>query len=156
MLNTMAINYIKKYLSNEDLDSITNHIAEIEKFTSGEIRICFKRYTAWADRKLTSRELAIKEFHKLGMQNTKDKTGVLIFVLFKDRKFEVVADKGINDKISEEKWTVITNHLINEFKSGNYKAGIIKSLEEIKEVLAKEFPRKDDDTNELSNDIVIE
>jgi uncharacterized membrane protein len=100
--------------------------------------------------------MAVKEFHKLGMQNTEDKTGVLLYILFKDRKFEVVADKGINDKISDEKWEVITNHLTNEFKSGNFKSGIIKSLDEIKEVLMKEFPRKDDDINELSNDIVIE
>ncbi|MFZ4590265.1 MAG: TPM domain-containing protein [Ignavibacteria bacterium] len=152
----MPINYIKKYLSKEDLDSITNHIAEIEKFTSGEIRICFKKNTAWAERKLTSREMAVKEFHKLGMHNTKDKTGVLLFILFTDRKFEVVADKGINDKISDAKWDVIKNHLISEFKEGNFKTGIFKALDEIKEVLIKEFPRKDDDTNELSNDIVIE
>jgi uncharacterized membrane protein len=152
----MPINYIKKYLSKEELDSITSHIAEIEKFTSGEIRICFKKNTAWAERKLTSREMALKEFHKLGMHNTKDKTGVLLYILFTDRKFEVVADKGINDKISDEKWDVIKNHLISEFKEGKYKAGILKALDEIKEVLMKEFPRKDDDTNELSNDIVIE
>lgn len=152
----MPINYIKKYLSKEELDSLTDHIAGIEKFTSGEIRICFKKNTAWAERKLTSRELALKEFHKLGMQNTKDKTGVLLYILFNDRKFEIVADKGINDKIPEEKWNVITNHLINEFKEGKYKDGIVKALDEIKEVLVKEFPRKADDTNELSNDIVIE
>lgn len=152
----IKLNYIKKYLSKEELDSLSNHIAEIEKFTSGEIRICFKKNTAWAERKLSSREMAVKEFHKLGMQNTKHKTGVLLYILFKDRKFEVVADKGINDKIPAEKWEVIKNHLTNEFKSGNFKSGIIKSLDEIKEVLIKEFPRKDDDINELSNDIVIE
>lgn len=152
----MPINYIKKYLSKDELDSISNHIAEIEKFTSSEIRICFKKNTAWAERKLSSREMAVKEFHKLGMQNTKDKTGVLLYILFNDRKFEVVADKGINDKISGEKWEVIKYHLTSEFKSGNFKSGIIKSLDEIKEVLMNEFPRKDDDTNELSNDIVIE
>lgn len=151
----MPINYIKKYLSKEELDSITNHIAEIEKFTSGEIRICFKKNTAWAERKLTSREMALKEFHKLGMHNTKYKTGVLLYILFKERKFEVVADTGINDKISDEKWDLIKNHLINEFKEGQYKNGIIKALDEIKEVLLVEFPVKDDDTNELPNDIVI-
>lgn len=151
----MPINYIKKYLSKEELDSITNHIADTEKFTSGEIRICFNKNTAWSERKLTSREIAVKEFHKLGMHNTKDKTGILLYVFFKERKFEIIADTGINDKISQQKWDVITNHLITEFKLGNYAAGVLKALDEIKEVLIKEFPRKDDDINELSNDIVI-
>lgn len=151
----MPINYIKKYISAEDLDAIKNHIAQIEKFTSGEIRICFQMRRAWIDRKLTTRELAMKEFFKLGMEKTKDKTGVLLFILFKEKKFEVVADEGINNKISQEKWDTITNHLIKEFKDGQYKNGINKSLEEIKEVLMKEFPRKNNDVDELSNDIVI-
>ena len=152
----MFINFVKKYFSKEELDSITNHIAEIEKYTSGEIRICFKRKTVWAERKLTTRELALKEFHKLGMQNTVDKTGILLYILFDDRKFEIVADEGINAKISGEKWNIITNHLVSEFKSGKYKSGIIKALDEIKAVLIKDFPRKSDDKNELPNDIVIE
>ncbi len=151
----MKINYIKKYLSNEDLDFLKNHISEIEKLTSGEIRICFKLKTAWSERKLSPRDIAIKEFHKLGMQNTKDKTGVLLLILFDERKFEIVADEGINQKISVDKWRIITNLLITEFRNGNYKGGIIKVLDEIKEVLHLEFPRKEDDTNELSNDIVI-
>lgn len=152
----MLINFITKYFSKEELDSITDYIAETEKYTSGEIRICFRNKIARADRNLTTRELALKEFHKLGMHNTKDKTGILLYILFNDRKFEIVADEGINAKISDEKWSVITNHLINEFKSGNYKSGVIKALDEIKEVLVKEFPRKAGDKNELSNDIVIE
>jgi len=151
----MPINYIKKYISADELDAIKNHIAEIEKFTSGEIRLCFQMRRAWIDRKLTTRELAMKEFFKLGMEKTKDKTGVLLFILFKDKKFEVVADEGINNKISPEKWNVITNFLINEFKSGHYKDGIVKALDEVKEVLMKEFPRNSDDVDELSNDIVI-
>lgn len=151
----MPINYIKKYISSEELDAIKNHIAEIENYTSGEIRLCFQMRSAWIDRKLSTRELALKEFYKLGMDKTKDKTGVLLFILFKEKKFEVVADKGINDKISQEKWDNITNHLIDEFKGGHFKNGIIKALDEIKEVLIKEFPKKNDDVDELSNDIVI-
>lgn len=151
----MPINYIKKYISSEELEAIKNHIAYIEKSTSGEIRLCFQKTRAWIDRKLTTRELAMKEFFKLGMNKTKDKTGVLLFVLFKEKKFEVVADEGINNKISPEKWDAITNHLVYEFKGGHYKEGIVKSLDEIKDVLMKEFPRKKDDVDELSNDIVI-
>ena len=151
----MPINYIKKYISSEELDSIKNHIAKIENYTSGEIRLCFQMRKAWIDRKLSTRELALKEFYKLGMDKTKDKTGVLLFILFKEKKFEVVADEGINDKISQEKWDKITNHLIDEFKCGHFKNGIIKALDEVQEVLMKEFPRNNDDVDELSNDIVI-
>jgi uncharacterized membrane protein len=152
----MTINYIKKYLSKTDLEEIKNEIGKIESGTSGEIRLCFKLKRGFHERKLTCRELAIKEFFKLGMQETSDKTGVLIFILFKEKKFEIVADEGINSKINPETWDLITSHLNTEFSQGNFKTGIIKCLYEIKNVLCKEFPIKPDDKNELPNDIVIE
>lgn len=152
----MTINYIKKFLSKADLDELKDEIGKIESCTSGEIRLCFKLKRGFHERKLSCKELAIKEFYRLGMQKTLDKTGVLIFILFKERKFEIVADEGINSKINTEKWKLITSHLKTEFSSGNYKAGIIKCLNEIKNILVKEFPIKPEDKNELPNDIIIE
>jgi uncharacterized membrane protein len=152
----MPINYIKEYLSKTDLEEIKNEIGKMESFTSGEIRLCFKLKRGFHERKLTCRELAIGEFFKLGMQKTEKKTGVLIFILFREKKFEIVADEGINSKINPETWDLITSHLNTEFSQGNFKTGIIKCLNEIKNVLYKEFPVKPDDKNELPNDIVIE
>jgi uncharacterized membrane protein len=152
----MTINYIKKYLSKEDLDELKNEISEIESCSSGEIRLCFKLKRGLHERKLNFKELAIKEFHKLGMQKTVDKTGILIFILFKEKKFEIIADEGINSKISIKTWEIITSHLKNEFSHSNYKAGLWKCLNEIKKILVKEFPVKPEDKNELPNDIVIE
>jgi uncharacterized membrane protein len=152
----MHINYIKKYLSNEDLDDIRDYIAEIEKNTSGEIRVCFHERKAWIDRKKTSREIALKEFFKLGINKTEQKTGVLLLILFREKLFEIIADEGINSRIDDSKWEKITGLLTSEFRNGNYKTGILKSLEEIKNVLVKDFPRTDGDRNELPDDIVIE
>ncbi|MCE1164996.1 MAG: TPM domain-containing protein [Bacteroidetes bacterium] len=152
----MAKNLLKKFIPDSDLNGIQNHIADIEKITSGEIRICFRMRRGWAEKKKTSRELALKEFHKLGMHNTKDATGVLIFILFGERIFEVIADKGINAKISGDKWETVKAHISGEFKKGMYKHGLIKALDEIGDVLKKEFARRGDDKDELSNDIVIE
>ncbi len=151
----MPKNILQKHLSDSDLTEIQEHIAETEKSTSGEIRICFRMKRGWAEKKKTTRELAIKEFHKLGMHGTKDKTGVLVYILFGERTFEVVADAGINSKIGEDKWEVIKNHLSTEFGRGKYKEGLIKALDEIKGVLIEHFPVSEKDTNELSNDIVI-
>jgi uncharacterized membrane protein len=152
----MHINYIKKYLSNDDLNDIRDFIAEIEKSTSGEIRVCFHQKKAWIDRKKTSRELALKEFFKLGMDKTELKTGVLLLIMFSERIFEIIADEGINSKIDSARWKKITEFLTSEFRIGNYKTGILKGLEEIKNVLVKDFPRTDDDKNELPDEIVIE
>ncbi|MBI5404343.1 MAG: TPM domain-containing protein [Ignavibacteriae bacterium] len=151
----MAINYIRKFLSGQDLDEIKNEIGKIEESTSGEIRLCFKLKRGFHERKLSSRDSAMKEFYKLGMDRTEDKTGVLIYILFGERKFEIVADEGINSKIRQETWDVIISHLTSEFSQGNFKTGLMKCLGEIKNVLIAEFPAKFKNENELSNDIVI-
>ena len=90
------------------------------------------------------------------MNKTVDKTGVLIFILFEEKKFEIIADEGINSKIHQEKWDLIINHIKTEFSSENYKSGLLKCLNEIGKTLIKEFPVKPGDRNELPNDIVIE
>jgi uncharacterized membrane protein len=152
----MAINYIKKYLSKSDLEELKDEIGKIETHTTGEIRLYFKLKRGFHERNKTFREVAMKVFYKLGMDKTEEKTGVLIFILFKEKKFEIIADEGINSKIKREIWDLIINHLQSEFSQGNYKAGLVKCLNEIKSVLMEEFPVKFKNTNELSNDIVIE
>lgn len=152
----MALNYIKKYLSKTDLNELKNEIGKIESETSGEIRLCLKLKRGFHERKLAHRELAIKEFFKLEVNKTVDKTGVLIFILFEEKKFEIIADDGINSKIHQEKWDLIINQIKTEFSNGNFKAGLIKCLNEIGKILIKEFPIKPGDRNELPDDIVIE
>lgn len=152
----MKINYIKKYLPNEQLNEIRDYIAEAEKYTSGEIRICFLKSKAWVDRRKSSREIAMREFYRLGMDKTEQRTGVLLLIMFRERIFEIIADEGINSKIDGDLWNSITESMASEFRKGNYKKGILNCLEEIKKVLMKDFPRADNDKNELPDDIVIE
>lgn len=150
----MAINYVKKFLSNEDLNELKNEISKIESQTSGEIRLCLKLKKQFSERNLSYKEIALREFYKLGINKTIDKTGVLVFVLFKDKIFEIIADEGINSKINQDKWDLITFQMKTEFSNGNFKQGLLKCLNEIGKVLIKEFPIKKDDKNELPDEIV--
>ena len=151
----MLINYIKKYLSKSDLDNIQEAIFDVERKTSGEIRLCIKLQRVFREKKYSTRDVALREFYKLGMDNTRDKTGVLIFILFKERKFEIVADEGINEKISGDIWSGLSKKLVIAFSSEQYKRGLIDCIIEIGDILVKEFPVKKDDVNELSDEIII-
>jgi uncharacterized membrane protein len=152
----MPINYIKKFLSKDDLRDIQNEISKVENKTSGEIRLCIKLKRGFHERKYSTREVALREFYKLGMDNTRDKTGVLIFVLFKEKKFEIVADEGINEKISKDTWSKLSAELSSAFSNGHFKNGLINCITNIGDILVKEFPVKEDDVNELPDEIVIE
>jgi uncharacterized membrane protein len=152
----MFKNYIQKYLSKEDLKDITDKIKNIELNTSGELRLCLKYKTEWHEKKIRTRDLAIREFHKLGMQNTKEHTGILVMILLKDKKFEIIADKGINSRVEKNTWDNIAGELSNHFSAFKFKSGILNLLDKVGSLLAKEFPKKKDDVNELPDDIVIE
>jgi uncharacterized membrane protein len=152
----MFKNYIQKYLSKEDLKDITDKIKNIELNTSGGLRLCLKYKTEWHEKKMRTRDLAIREFHKLGMQNTKEYTGILIMIFLKDKKFEIIADKGINSRVEKNTWDNIAGELTNHFSAFKFKSGILNLLDKVGSLLAKEFPKKKDDVNELPDDIVIE
>lgn len=151
----MSSAFLNKFLSQKDLERISGVISEIERHTSGELRVCIKNKRGIFQGKYTPRELALNEFFHSGMDKTRDKTGVLIFILFGERKFEIVADEGINAKIPDGEWAHLEHMMTEEFKKENYLNGIMNAIHEIGGVLEKEFPSSGDNPDELSNDVSV-
>ncbi|MDZ4710983.1 MAG: TPM domain-containing protein [bacterium] len=149
------INFIAEYLSDESLDKIAGLISDVEKKTSGEIRLCIKKKRGFFEKKHTPREIALKEFTKLGMHKTGEKTGVLMFIIFNERKFEIVADEGINSKISDDHWSLISEKIKNHFVNKDFFEGIKTGILDISQTLIQEFPLKDDDRDELPNTVIV-
>lgn len=153
----MYLNYLEGYLTREDLVSIQEKISGIENSTFGEIRLCLKKKRRHKEKKFNTKEFALLEFHKLEMQNTLHKTGILVLVIFTEKVFEIIADEGINNKIPQGKWDEISAAMSGEFRNGNYKNGILNCLNAIGEILIKEFPSAGErDTNELSDEVIVE
>ena len=148
-------NIISEYLSDADLDNIAEIIGEIEKMTCGEIRVSIKKRRGFFEKKLEPREIALKQFTKLRMNETRDKTGILFFLIFDEKKFEIIADEGINSKIPPDFWTEISMNIKVHFTNKEFHKGIIHVISEMGKVLIKEFPVRDDDKNELPNEVII-
>jgi uncharacterized membrane protein len=148
-------NWIHNYLSPCDLEAIKTEIAKVEQKTSGEIRLSLRSKRSFFEKLYKPRELAVKDFERLGMANTKNKTGVLIFIVFEDHLYEILADEGIFEKISDALWNDLENKLKEEFRNGNYVKGIVQLISKMGEILAKEFPKTKEDVDELPDEIVI-
>ena len=146
---------INNILNKDELKIISEIISEIEKKTSGEICIVIKSKRSIFDFRKTARELAVKEFFKNKIDKTIDRSGVLIYILVKEHKFEIIADIGIEQKVAPFYWNVISDTLIERFKKSEYLKGISDFVNEVGLVLIKEFPIKENDTNEISNEIII-
>jgi uncharacterized membrane protein len=147
--------WLNKYLTGEDLGKIKDEIARVEKYTCGEIRLSLREKRSFWEKLYKSHELAVKDFEKLNMAGTRDKTGILIFILFEERYFDILADGGIYEKIPDEVWNSLESKLKDEFANGYFFKGIMHIIESMGEVLAKEFPREADDVNELPDEVVI-
>ena len=147
---------IYHFLSDDDLLRISNKIKEMEKITAGEICVSIKEKRNLLKKKKSVRSLAEEEFFKLGIQNTRDKTGILIFILLEGRKFYILADSGINEKVNEGTWKSIKDEMQSMFLKGEFSKGILHGVNQVGKILSQYFPVKSDDTNEISNRVRIE
>lgn len=144
---------IYNYLTDDELLRISNTIKEVEKKTSAEILVTIKEKRNFFEKRKSIRELAELEFSKSGITATKERTGVLIFILLSDKEFYILADKKISESIEQKVFDEIANKMSNEFRSGNFSKGIIDCIITLSEILSTSFPIKSDDTNEISNKV---
>lgn len=146
---------LHNFLSDAELMKITDKIKSAEKLTSGEIAISIREYRSLLERRKNIRQLAEKEFMRLGIKKTAEGTGVLLFILLSERKFYILADENINKLTGESVWNKIRDSIQEKFIGGEFCDGILFGLEEIGRVLTHYFPIKLDDKNELSDNVTV-
>ena len=151
----MSKNFIYKYLSKEDLNSISAKIGEIEKTTAGELVITIKEKRGWLEKTKSIRELAEKEFISAKIAKTQAATGILIFMIFNAKEFCILVDKKINELVEQSVWDEIANDLSSQFKKENFCSGILNGVEQAGKILAAHFPIQLGDVNELSNEVRV-
>ena len=143
--------HTKDFVHLLDEKAIASAIAEAEKRTSGEIRVF-----------VSEREVqdAVKEaenqFVALGMTKTAERNGVLIYFAPKSQKYAVIGDTGVHQRCGQDFWQHITAKITPLLKEGKFSEAVLLAIREIGEVLAREFPMKADDKNELPNQIIRE
>jgi len=135
---------------------LSEQIGEIEKKTVAEIRVVVRHKKHWSERKLTARQVAEREFGTLGMTKTQEGTGILVFILLGERKFELLADHGIIAVVPGEYWTKAAEKLSEHFSRNNFHQGLKAALAEIGEVLESKLPPEAGIQDELPNDIIEE
>lgn len=145
--------YIYNFLNDDDLLRISNKIKEFEANTAGEICVSVKEERHLFEKNKNIRKLAEEEFFRRHVDKTRDKTGILIFLLLKDRQFFILADKGINEKVPPNTWDAIKDNMQEMFVRGYFAKGIIHGIEKVGKILAANFPIKPDDKDEISNKV---
>ncbi len=139
---------IEDFLNQDEEKQVIAAIHQAESLTSGEIRVHLECHS---NQPPINR--AAQLFHLLKMDNTKEENGVLIYVAVDDHQLAIIGDKGINKKVPSDFWESTKDKMIAAFKSGNFKEGLVKGVQNAGEKLQAYFPWDATDDNELPDEI---
>jgi putative membrane protein len=101
-------------------------------------------------------QMAFQNFFSYKVNETKGQTGIMIMVSLFERRVEILADKGINDKVPEGTWDKIVENLIFSIKSKNLNDGMSLAIDECGKILKEYFPVEGENPNELKNRLIIQ
>ena len=93
----------------------------------------------------------LQAYYELGVTNTKDRTGVMIFLTLLERKVFILADNGINSVVEKDFWQRQVKILTESIKQNSFISGMEQVLLNIGKQLKSSFPIADNDENELED-----
>ena len=144
----------RRFLSADEQLQLQGAIHAAEQRTSGEIRLHLerdvpKRGAAQGDPYLRAREV----FAKLGMHRTAERNGVLVYLATRSRRFAVLGDEQLHQRVGEAFWNDIRDLMAGHFREERFVEGLSGGIALIGEHLREHFPHRDDDVNELPDEI---
>lgn len=98
--------------------------------------------------------MARRQFLENGLHHTREGAGLLIFVSVQERYVEIIADRGIAQKISDDQWRDIIAAFVQRVKHKRIVEGFIQCIQSCGHLLAEHYPATCD-KNELPNRLVI-
>jgi uncharacterized membrane protein len=150
----MSVAELRQAFPPEVLEAIERAVENAERNTSGEIKV---KIIGNCDPDLggDANAQAVREFEREGLGNTRDKTGVLLLLVFNERKFTVLGDSGIHAKLGQEYWDRAAREMSDYFRQGAFGLGIHAAVTDVGFRLAEFFPKRSDDVNELSDGVIL-
>ena len=96
---------------------------------------------------------ALAHFVGAGIVETRDRTGILIYVSEFEHRAEILADKGIHSLVGASYWTEQVNGIVRGVAEGRAGEALCRAVDEMGAKLAQHFPPRADDRNELPNTV---
>ena len=128
---------------------VVEAIRAAERVTSGEIRVSVAPFF-WGNVEKT----AGMAFQRLGMEDTADRNGVLIFLVPSRKRFAILGDTGIHEKVGQAFWDDVSATLSSHFRLGAFTEGLVEAICMVGDRLATHFPSAGKaDRNELSDEV---
>lgn len=139
----------RKLLKTIDQGRVLDAIREAEKRTSGEVRVSVSPFF-WG----SVRRVAERAFDRMGMTATKERNGILFFIVPARRRFTVLGDEGIHARVGQDYWESLVTLLADHFRKGEFTEGLVRAIKAAGVKLTEHFPYDAaTDVNELPDEI---
>ena len=79
-------------------------------------------------------------FTKAGLHKTKQRNAVLIFIALESRRFAIIGDSGIHEKVGDHFWGAGKELMLEYFKRRDIQGGLIAGIRKVGEQLKAHFP----------------
>jgi len=147
----------RRSFSPEVLDDVERAVAACEKRHRGEVVFVVEAELGSGQlwRGVTSRDRAREVFAQQGVWNTEENNGVLVYVLLADRTVEIVADRGVDRCVARAEWDAICRAMEEHFRARRFRDGALAGVQAVAELLAREFPARGEERNELGDRPVV-
>ena len=139
-----------RFVQQLEHDRINRAIKEAEARTSGQIRVFLQRGVFEED----ALKRAQQKFVQLGMEKTRERNGILIFVAPRAQKFAVIGDEGVHQKCGDEFWQQLIEKMRAHFLREDFTEALIEAITAAGDLLGQYFPRTGASPNELPDEIV--
>ena len=148
--------WARQLFSEADFTAIAEAVGRAEATTSAEIRVHLERrvhHPPW--RRADTLRRARTVFAHLGMHLTAERHGVLLYLAIEDRKLAIVGDEGIHRHVGDAYWEDVRDQMVARLRAGQALDAVLLGVAEVGRVLARHFPRRPDDRNELSDQVSL-
>ncbi len=144
---------MRRAYATNTLDAIEAAVAASEQVHRGELRFALEAAFDLPQllRTLTPRQRAVQVFTELGVWDTDENNGVLVFVLLAENAVEIVADRGYAGLVTTEEWQAACMLMAARFANEDFAGGARLGIEALTTLMARAFPGNGRDPDELPN-----
>ncbi len=148
--------HVSKMLSNGGANDITRAVREAERGHSGQIKVVIEGTPGVFHvlKNRTARDRAVDVFAAERVWDTNHNNGVLLYLMLAERDAEIVADRGLNGRVSPEQWQEVCANLERDVRAHGFSRAVCSAVSAIGARLREHFP-SDENANELPDDVVI-
>lgn len=125
--------------------AVVEAIREAEVGNRGEVRVHIERRCGHDDARERAREL----FDELSMHDTRERTGLLLYVALEGGRAAVFADSGIPGGSEASTWHPHVARIAEGHRQGRVTQAIVEALSGIGRLLRQQVPGDDVHGNEL-------